>query len=56
MTEDLVLPGHFFTTDGVARSPICCEQKMEDAGECSEGCCDYFKCKICGKRIRLEHS
>jgi hypothetical protein len=25
-------------------------------GECSEGCCDYFKCKICGKRWKVEHS
>lgn len=25
-------------------------------GECSEGCCDYFRCTICGHRFKVEHS
>lgn len=27
---------------------------VEDDGECSDGCCDYFRCKDCGLRWREE--
>lgn len=26
----------------------------KDDGECSEGCCDYFKCPNCGLRFKVE--
>lgn len=26
-----------------------CQHEWEDVGECSEGCCDKFKCKKCGR-------
>ena len=55
MAEDLVLPGDPFAPNGVVSSPTCCGQKMKDDGECYEGCCDYFKCEVCSKRIRLEY-
>jgi hypothetical protein len=52
----VVLPGDPFVVEGVVQSPFCCDEKMEDVGSCSDGCCDYFKCRKCGKRIRLEYS
>lgn len=36
------------------KAPVCCEQPMEDNGECSDGCCDDYKCKVCDKTIRVE--
>jgi len=56
MSERTVLPGDPFAPNGVVTSPVCCDSPMEDDGGCSEGCCDDFKCKVCGKRIRLEYS
>jgi hypothetical protein len=29
---------------------------IECIGECSEGCCDYFRCKVCNHRFKVEHS
>lgn len=26
----------------------------EDVGECSDGCCDYYKCPNCGLRFTVE--
>lgn len=40
--------------DGTVRSPTCCGQEMEDDGGCSSGCCDDYKCGLCGKTIRVE--
>ena len=36
--------------------PLCpkCKTKMDDDGECSEGCCDDFKCPQCGYTVRIE--
>jgi hypothetical protein len=31
-----------------------CGGKTEDAGECSQGCCDYRKCLNCGYRYEIE--
>lgn len=56
MTERTVLPGDPFAPNGIVNSPVCCGEEMDDDGGCSEGCCDDFKCKRCGKRIRLEYS
>jgi hypothetical protein len=55
MAEDIVLPGDVFAPNGIVHAPVCCGQKMIDDGECSDGCCDYFKCRVCDKRIRLEY-
>ena len=24
-------------------------------GSCSEGCCDYYRCKICGNKETIEY-
>jgi len=32
----------------------CKHVELEDDGECSDGCCDYMRCKQCGKRFRVE--
>lgn len=29
-------------------------QDTEDAGECSDGCCDYYRCLNCGLRFKVE--
>jgi hypothetical protein len=34
----------------ITRSP-----DLECVGGCSEGCCDYYKCKVCGKSITIEY-
>jgi len=36
------------------KCPRCSVGDLVDAGECSEGCCDYYKCKSCGYRFRVE--
>lgn len=40
--------------DGTVRSPTCCGQIMTDDGGCSDGCCDDYKCAVCGKTLRVE--
>lgn len=40
--------------DGSVRGPRCCGQPMADDGGCSTGCCDDFKCDVCGKTLRVE--
>lgn len=40
--------------DGSVSGPRCCGQKMVDVGGCSEGCCDDFKCSVCGYKVRIE--
>lgn len=39
---------------GRVTGPWHCGQPMDDDGGCSEGCCDDYKCGVCGKRIRVE--
>jgi hypothetical protein len=50
-----VLLAHALTNaDGSVRAPVCCGVDMQDDGGCAEGCCDDFKCAICGKTLRVE--
>ncbi len=35
-------------------SPICCVQRMKSTGTCSDGCCDDWRCEVCGKKVRTE--
>lgn len=39
---------------GNCHGPQCCGQEMKDAGGCSAGCCDYFKCDKCGHFAKIE--
>ncbi len=27
--------------------------QSDDDGECSDSCCDYYKCRVCGLRFRV---
>ena len=40
--------------DGTCIGPRCCGQKMTDDGGCSSGCCDDYKCEVCGHTVRIE--
>jgi len=53
-TESAMLGVALTQPDGTVKGPTCCGQPMQDDGGCSEGCCDDYKCGICGKRIRIE--
>lgn len=37
----------------VRKCPKCSGDTVDD-GECSEGCCDYRKCQLCGYGYRIE--
>ena len=39
---------------GNVTSPGCCNTPMKYNGGCSTGCCDDYKCEVCGKTIRIE--
>ena len=43
-----------YSSNGIVRAPMCCGQKMADDGECSEGCCDDWKCEKCSRLLRTE--
>lgn len=32
----------------------CCNAPIEDAGECSEGCCDRWRCSACKREWNVE--
>ena len=32
----------------------CCNAPIEDAGECSEGCCDRWRCSQCKREWNVE--
>ena len=52
-----LLPGQSqaqISEDGKVTAPRCCYQPMADNGGCAEGCCDDYKCEVCGKSIRVE--
>jgi hypothetical protein len=53
-TEGALLGVVLDNGDGTVRSPKCCGQTMADDGGCAAGCCDDFKCEVCGKTIRVE--
>ena len=40
--------------NGKVMGPRCCGQDMADDGGCSQGCCDDFKCEVCGYKVRIE--
>jgi hypothetical protein len=40
--------------DGSVTGPSCCFEKMIDVGECGSGCCDFYVCKNCNYRVRIE--
>jgi hypothetical protein len=40
--------------DGTCAGPRCCGQPMNDAGGCSDGCCDDYRCSACGHKVRIE--
>lgn len=40
--------------NGSVTGPRCCGQPMNDDGDCGQGCCDDYKCTVCGYRCRVE--
>lgn len=52
--EKALLAQSLTNADGSVRAPQCCGQSMKDDGGCSEGCCDDYRCGVCGKRLRVE--
>jgi hypothetical protein len=32
----------------------CCNAPIEDAGECSDGCCDRWRCSVCKRTWLVE--
>ena len=39
---------------GIVKGPQCCGKDMMGDGGCSKGCCDDYKCSICGYQVRIE--
>lgn len=52
--ENMVLADNLTNADGTVSSPMCCGQPMKDDGGCGQGCCDDYRCEICGETIRIE--
>lgn len=42
------------TPGGNCVAPQCCGKSMTDVGECSNGCCDDYRCSECGHKVRVE--
>lgn len=43
---------HWVTcTDGVVER----SSDLRDTGGCSEGCCDYYECTVCGEKITIRY-
>lgn len=40
--------------DGKVLGPRCCDHPMAEDSGCSEGCCDDYRCSICGYTVRIE--
>ena len=59
MSDQQIVPGPLSgleRDDGVVETPHHCGEPMEDVGGCPEGCCDDYRCRVCGKKIRIEWS
>lgn len=52
--ENMVLADSLTNADGAVSSPMCCSQPMKDDGGCGQGCCDDYRCAVCGETIRIE--
>ncbi len=50
----VIYGGPFVCDDGSVTRPSCCGQPMTDDGDCGHGCCDDYRCDVCGKSIRVE--
>lgn len=51
--SNAILAQSLTNEDGSVSAPKCCGVRMADDGGCSEGCCDDFKCTVCGKTLRI---
>lgn len=51
--SNALLAHNLMNADGSVSAPKCCGVSMRDDGGCSDGCCDDYKCGVCGKRIRI---
>jgi hypothetical protein len=51
--DDCPFP-HKIGIDWSKTSPYTLPPNIVSDGECSEGCCDDFKCKECGYTFRIE--
>lgn len=40
--------------NGSVTRPQCHGQPMADAGDCGQGCCDDYRCGVCGYKVRVE--
>lgn len=52
--ENAMLAERLTNADGSVSAPTCCGQTMVEAGGCGQGCCDDYRCAICGETIRIE--
>ena len=52
--EAAMLAHNLTDADGTVHAPTCCGQSMKDDGGCSQGCCDDYRCTVCGKTVRVE--
>jgi hypothetical protein len=48
------VPAKIDHATGHVKGPQCCGNPMADDGGCSSGCCDDYKCAICGHTVRTE--
>lgn len=52
--ENALLAQALTDADGSVSAPTCCGVKMVDDGGCGQGCCDDYKCSVCGETVRIE--
>lgn len=52
--EKAVISHSLINDDGTVRAPTHCGVSMLDDGGCSDGCCDDYKCSVCGFKQRVE--
>ena len=52
--ERELIPAHGYVCDnGHISAPWCCAQRMIDDGNCAWGHNDDYRCKKCGRRVRI---